>query len=176
MSPLTFHHMCPGRDAEWHSPPDEMCELDALGSARGASATVGLLKRLPVWTGVPIDRAGSQVVMLPGLQAWFSVQEPQHSQLFNELLAGCGPRLFGAIVLEDQQEESDLVRASGNVGTLMEVASCKRCKDGRLDLHVIGICRIRMDASQHNKEETYLRANCVVLPGKYFSKVKVTIC
>jgi ATP-dependent Lon protease len=158
--------MCPGRDAEWHSPPDEMCELDALGSARGASATVGLLKRLPVWTGVRIERAGSQV-MLPGLQAWFSVQKPQHSQLFSELLAGCGPHLFGAIVLEDQQEESDLVRASGNVGTLMEVAGCKRCKDGRIDLHVIGICRIRMDASQRDKEETYLRANCVVLPGNY---------
>jgi Lon protease-like protein len=35
----------------------------------------------------------------------------------------------------------DLASASGNVGTLMEVANCKRTEDGRMLLHVIGARR-----------------------------------
>ena len=82
----------------------EMCELEKLDAARGAAATAELLKQLPLWTHPRVDMAGSPVT-LPGLQTLISVQEPQHHSMFNELLAGCGPYFFGAIVLEDDQQQ-----------------------------------------------------------------------
>ena len=93
-----------GRDTEWQAPPEEMCENEESDAARGAAVTLGLLKQLPIWTHPRVDMAGSPVT-LPGLQTLISVREPHHQRMFNELLAGCGPHFFGAIVLEDQQQE-----------------------------------------------------------------------
>ena len=103
-------------------------------------------------------------VMLPGLQTILVTQDPRQVYMFEELVARCAPHFFGAVLLEDHQEEVHLENASGNVGTLMEVASCKRLADGRLLLHVLGICRIRMD--EVNQTAPYVRADCVVLPDE----------
>jgi Lon protease-like protein len=148
---------------------------DAMDSPPLSATVSGRLQKLPIWTasvqasGLSSRQSGSAElmtkgeVMLPGLQTVLAIQDRRHVYMFEELVARCAPHLFGAVLLEDQ-EEVHLEKASGNVGTLMEVASCKRLADGRLLLHVLGICRIRMD--EVNQTAPYVRADCVVLPDE----------
>ena len=154
-----------------------LCEIadDAMDSPPLSATVSGRLQKLPIWTasvqasGLSSRQSGSAElmtkgeVMLPGLQTVLAIQDRIHVYMFEELVARCAPHLFGAVLLEDQ-EEVHLEKASGNVGTLMEVASCKRLADGRLLLHVLGICRIRMD--EVNQTAPYVRADCVVLPDE----------
>ena len=160
-------------------PPSNLCEVadDAMDSPPLSATVSGRLQKLPIWTAsgqasglnMSSRQSGSAElmtkgeVMLPGLQTVLAIQDRRHVHMFEELVARCAPHLFGAVLLEDQ-EEVHLEKASGNVGTLMEVASCKRLADGRLLLHVLGICRIRMD--EVNQTAPYVRADCVVLPDE----------
>ena len=80
-----------------------------FGVADEASRAMDLLGQLPIWTSTRMQAAESdrdgRDVMLPGLQTLLSVQDPRHLQMFERLLAGSGPYLFGAVMLEDRQEE-----------------------------------------------------------------------
>jgi len=138
----------------------QQLDISDVSIGREASIPASRLEQLPIWTGT----ANTIEVMLPGQQTWLHVEEPRHCQLFEELLDRGEPHIFGAIVLEDNQEESDLEFTSGNVGTLMDVASYKRLSGGHFLLQVLGVCRIRMDAC--GKARPYVRAVCVVLPDE----------
>ena len=123
------------------------------GRTDAAAAGAGRLKQLPLWSASSAAsqrRSDGGQMMLPGVQTILTVQEPRHCRMFEELVARDGPRLFGAVVCDGGKAELELPGAPGHVGTLMEVVSCRRLpgSEARLLLHVIGVCRVRLDSCQ----------------------------
>lgn len=84
-------------------------QLDFVHDKRANIIEAGRLEQLPIWAcgGAMADGSKEPVhaVMLPGQQTLLEVPIFR-CKMFEQLLNSCEPHLFGAIVLENKQEES----------------------------------------------------------------------
>ena len=110
----------------------------------------GLLRNVPLWR--------VQWTELPGYQNVLHVHVAHYTHMFNRVLSGPGPHLFGHLYLpggSDNMNNPEYRLGSKEskaveVGTLMRISDHERLDDGRLVLVVQALSRFRVtEATQH---------------------------
>jgi len=116
-----------------------------------------------------------ELVLFPGIDQCLHVFEHRYRQMAADALAGDG--LIALVALSsDWEEQYDGRPAIESVACLARVVASVKLEDGRYDLRLRGLARVRVECELDRPEKMYRMGRCVVIPDQLPTDIAEATC